>query len=363
MMAGVDICYPSGSQWRSPKTGKTYPIGSSNPGSTTLLPRPAESSTMAYYEHLSGSTLPARCDSAGPTRSVSFNTGTFEYSDFATGGGYYGWYSGVIQGIYGRGIDQTFFQMTPYTSTKASQVPVTNPPASDFQTNEFYTMRLGKQYNPTPTIKGFTVTCSPQGHQYHGFRCFEWTNGLVEDVKIKAFKGDEAREPGEIFPISSYRSTGITFNRVEADGTDANGVAVASAGIQNSFGGGMIFNDCYSHDTAYGSTFVQYETTDVTYNRCIARNANHNNFNFENLNGVVTMNSCQFYNAGWYHISLTNNHGSAQVTINDPKFDGPQLRLRLGPYMGQPSTQNASDIKLYVGGVLRMDLLNIIVTH
>jgi hypothetical protein len=301
---------------------------------------------------------------------VSFLPGTFEFANFdANDYGSLFWTN--VTGVRGSGIDQTVFQMTPWSSTKAGLVPS----QSAGGTNPLHLCRSGAQdstQSRSPIHSGFTLRGTDQGHLYNGWMLYCTTNARFEDVKIVGIPGNHAANPGETFSLNIFRSPGTALVNMEMDGRNAAGQRVAASLLGLNQTRDMTVTDCNFHDAEYGYGATCWNGSGaITYTR-VKSNYNMLPFNFEQCGGsIVNFNQCDFRfcratvpgTSEPVHMIIDANNGSAKVTITDPVFDGPKFtvcRHTTYPYNSGPNTQLASDIELVVNGVSRPDLLRIV---
>lgn len=108
--------------------------------------------------------------------------------------------------------------MTPDTSTQASDVP--------HQPNTTNQLSLLKVHGGSPTLTGFTLQGTEQGHLYNDLRLASTHNATVLNAIIGAIPGDSGYPPGETFGITDFHTTGTTCN-----GVPVNGAGVGAAGL------------------------------------------------------------------------------------------------------------------------------------
>lgn len=307
-----------------------------------------------------GSLAPT-CNTLTSAGDVSFLPGWYEFVNFDANG-YGGLFWLNVSGVHGSGVDSTYFQMHPWTSTKAGQVPT-----AQWSTNDMALMRVGGSDDGNKrlvSLSGFTLRGTDQGHLYNGFMFYDAADGsTMTDCRVHGIPGRDSVPPGETFGINVYRSNRVTLTRVEVDGRrPEDGTRVGAANVGVNYSSDFTMTDCYSHHTAYSHGVTCYEVKNVTLNRVRAEDCAAIGLNLERVSGVVNINGSTMLRCGWSHITVDSDRASAKVTITDPIFDGPKLRVTVhaSGYAGNPQKQLVSDIRLVVGGVSRPDLLQIL---
>jgi len=307
-----------------------------------------------------GSLAPT-CNTLSSPVQVSFLPGWYEFVDFDANG-YGGLFWLNVAGIRGSGIDATYFQMHPWSSKKATWVPT-----APWSTNQLSLMRLGGSDDGNKrlvTLSGFTLRGTDQGHLYNGLVLYDAADGsTMTDCRVAGIPGKDSVPPGETFGINVYRSNKLTLTRVEVDGRrPEDGTRVAAANVGINYSNDFAMSDCSTHHTAYSHGVTCYQARNVTLNRVRAEDCAAIGLNFERVSGVVNINGCTILRCGWTHVTVDSDQASAKVTITDPIFDGPKLRVTVhaNGYAGNPQKQLVSDIRLIVGGVSRPDLLQIL---
>ncbi len=310
------------------------------PTTTTTTAKPTTTTTKAPAPLPSGGDLRNVVNSTAANGTVSFGTGVFTYSDFVPNP----W--GVeLKGrnLVGAGVDKTVLQMNTRTSTKAGTVPT-----ASMTTNQLSLLMV----TGSPTISGFTLQGTDQGHLYNGLRVSQTTNARVSNVKVVRIPGNSASPPGETFGINDYRSNGNVYNNIEVDGA---GVGAAAFGINSS--SNITINGLYSHDNPYSHAITFWQTNNGTVNDLVAEN-NHKTFNFEQNTGTFNINRPKFGTSlVGTDLSVFSNISSNKIIISDPIL-APGQKVRIRPYIGATAyggvnKQVKSDIKVLVNGVDR----------
>ena len=346
----------NGSGYRNLATGDVVTPGPVLPAGAGIAP---------YSGIAAAGAISQKVESVGAGTKVAFASGTFQFSDFADSTVSYGVRVLIANGVLGSGRSWTIFQMTPGSSTQAARVPASNPPASNGLVNPLRLMRVGWEDNANPVeVGGFSLLGTEQGHLYGGLEIYRVKPGsLIRDLLIKGIPGDLSREPGETFSLSMYKCDATpgnvtTIRDVEIDGRNSANVPVAASGVGVNFGQNLRLENVNVHHMNVAHAFALYETSNLDFVGCRATNTALNGFNFENVSGVVNITNSTIATNGDYHIGIFTNKGNAVYTITDPVFDGPKLRIRCTGYNGGPRTQNTADIRLFVGGVERADLID-----
>lgn len=348
---------------------------------------------------------------------VSFPEGIIETSNFLDGGNPapYGFMVTKQSELVGAGVDKTVFRVTPGSSAKAgwytdvrrstaykvgdtrcsnqsgwvlrcttagttgatipqaflnnvnNALPAGSLPAtvqdgtvvwttiSNVNPTYVFAVPVGTQLK---VIRDLTIAGSELGHIFNGIR---WDNNelglLVQRIKVVGIPGTSPGNPGETFGPNINRCGFVTFEDVEVDGRDAAGVLVAASGlgINNSHDIKMVRGDY--HHTKVGNAIAAWQTTNMRYEGTIARDAARVGFAHERVHGTVVLDRVEAYRCTLGHAQFNNDQSSALVTINDPKFDGPKFRVRVSSGYLNGQMQRKEDIKLFMGGVERPDLL------
>lgn len=328
---------------------------------------PTGAGIVAYESLPNRGNLVATVNGVTPAAQVSFQPGTFEFSDF-TGGvtdyGFLAWQTATAgpKGLRGSGPGATVFQMRPGSSTRAVDVP----PQSTFATggtNPLYLLRA----DAGTVLSGFSLLGTDQGHLYNGLNLYEGAGATVTDVRVKGIPGDNSANPGETFAVNMYRGTNTRLERVEVDGRNAAGTKVAASGVGVNFGTGNTITDLYVHDLAHGHGVAAYTTANLALVRPRVENS-YRGLNFERVTGTVTITQptlrgqLEPNGSPAPHIAIASDTGSASYTITDPVHDGAKLRVSVTGFGGNARTQDPAAVKLIVAGVERPDLMDLRVT-
>lgn len=287
----------------------------------------------------------------------SFLPGTFEFVDFADARsfnyGFGAYFQPQVGGLRGSGIDQTIFQMRPNTSTRASEIPA----QSTAQTNNLSLIRVGGSGSivRSPILSDFTLLGTEQGHPYNGLLFYYATNGKVTRVKVKRIPGNASMQPGETFGFNDLHGNGNTYSFIEADGD-----GVGASGFGGNLGSNLTVTDSISKNNPYSAGWTCNTYSNITYRRVASINNGKMGFNFERVSGSVLLDQCTMKGNGTYHISIANDQSTANYKIVDPVFDGAKLNVKVSGFSGNPIKQDINTIDLFIGGVERPDLLNLI---
>lgn len=247
-------------------------------------------------------------------------------------------------GLTGAGAGATTVQMTPNTSTKAALVPPNDPA----YTNPLdLLMVAGTAGSPAaPTLRGFTLRGTPQGHLYNGLRMSHTRGARVSDVRVVAVPGDYHINPGETFGINDWQGHGNTYTGVEVDGA---GVGASGLGINSS--SNVTVTSADLHHNPHSAGLAAWQTTTVTL--VDVRSAhNRTGLNFERVAGAVVITRPTLVGNTEQDLYIGSDLGSATYTITDPVLaPGTKLRVRLPRNeMGSPNLQRRDDIRVLVNG-------------
>jgi hypothetical protein len=318
---------------------------------------------------LAGADLSAKLLTAqGQANKVSFGPTVYEAVDFdASKDHRYGIFAYQTKGLLGSG-PKTVLSVKPMSSTKGAQVPA--DAGTTERTNQFYLARVDgatKAGAPPTEVANLTFLGTPQGHMYNGLMLY-YGVALVHDVLVKGIPGDAAANPGETFPINAFHQVGSVLRNVVVDGTDATGKRVTASGVGINSSQGLLVDGGGVSNTGYGAGYASYLSSDLTFQDGFSTDTAYYGMNFENCSGVQRITRWTFLRNAQtktgsekaVHLAVATNQGSAQYIITDPIFDGPKFRVRSTGYKGKPKTQRDADIRLYIDGVERPDLLTIV---
>lgn len=278
--------------------------------------------------------------------------GVTEFQNFDQADGYYGVFFGSdVSNVRGQG-NGTILRMTPNTSTKAHLVP---PNDGSLRPVLLHLVRVGSSTNERSTVhlSDMFVGGTPQGHIYNGVSYF-LASGTIEDVEVVAIPGSSAAPPGETFSVNIYRGDGVTMRRCRL--RDSGGSLL---GINHS--NNIVVEDCKFERSIHACGSATYMSNNVTFRNCVYVDNAYLGANNERCGGDLVYDHCVFFGHPKEHLRVDSDTVSASVRIIQPIFDGEKFIVRNhAGYAGNPNVQDRSDIKLYMGGVERPDLLAII---
>ena len=318
--------------------------------------RPTGAGFVGYETLPKQTTMTATLAQVPAGTQVTFDTGSFTFSGFDTNG--YGVFPYGLVGFRGNGRTKTLFSMVPKSSTSASRVPA----QSTKSTNPLWLFRFGGNSSKPVAVKidNLTINGTDQGHLYNGMQLYWATGSTVDKVSVTGIPGDNSANPGETFSIGTYNGNNLTFTNCDIDGRDATGKIVGASGIGLNFNQNVTITDSVIHHRNWGAAVTAYKCSgELVYrNLTLTDNALYA-LNFEeNSNGNVTIDKCNFVRTGNSELCVDSSVGSLKVTIIDPIFDGPKLRIKVhADYNGLPQKQLKSDIVVIVNGVARPDLI------
>lgn len=274
-----------------------------------------------------------------PGQALALGTGTYALKDF--GRDLLGVdVPGSVSGIAGQGVDRTVIEMTPHSSTHAKDVPT-----KAWSTNQLSLLRV----SGSPNLRDFTLRATEQGHLYNGLRLNHTTHARVTNVKVTGVPGNQDIPPGETFGINDFRTDGSVYSHVEVDG-----MGVGASGFATNSSSNVTIDHGYFHGSgaAHGATF--WQTRDVTITDTTSVDNKDCGFNFERVSGTVNLIRPVMRNNKLADLRVVSDQASAKVTIVDPVFSGPKLRIKLSKtYMGKPCLQRKEDIRVIIHGVDR----------
>lgn len=327
--------------------------------------RPTGADIVPFETLPNAGRIDATANQVANGKQVSFDKATFEFTDFqANGYGLLFWTN--VYGVRGSGSKNTVFQMKPNTSTAKAKVPAQpDKNKTDGSTNQLYFLRGGGNGDatPRPTVySGFTIQGTPQGHMYNGMISYQERGGSIDDVVIKGVPGDSSVNPGETFSLNLFRTNDKKVTNLEIDGRDQSGNIVGASGIGLNFANNFDISDSYIHHSNFGAGITAYQCTGVlNYTRVRSEQHKVVAYNFEGCNVVANLRSCTFLQSPWAHmiVDAINVGASSVINIYDPVYEGSKFIVNIhSTTPGQ--RQKASDIHLFVGGVERPDLLQIV---
>ena len=242
-------------------------------------------------------------------------------------------------GLTGQGTTATVLRMADRSSTGARLVPPDDPA----NTNP---LDLVLVTGGAPTLSGFTVQGSPQGHLYNGLRLAGTRGARITGVKVAAVPGDFSAAPGETFGISDSRGHGNTYTDIEVDGA---GVGASGLGISDS--AAVTVQRAVLHDNPFSAGIAVWQTTGVTLTD-VRTAHNRTGITLERVGGAVLITRPTFLGNAEQDLYIGSDLGSARITIADPVLAaGAPLRVRLPiTEMGRPNRQLRSDIRVIRNG-------------
>lgn len=310
-----------------------------NSGSETQAPTPSPSMTASAPP---STTLPL----SSVLPSGVLGNATYTFNDFSVIKD--GRTVGAVaptSGLTGRGAVSSVVQMNPNTSTKASLVPSNNAAYTNPMDLLLVTGTASSMI--APTLSGFTLRGTPQGHIFNGLRMSYTRGAHITGVKVVAVPGNYHINPGETFGINDWQGHGNTYTDVEVDGA---GVGASALGVNSS--DNVTVNRANLHDNPYSAGIAAWQTTNVTLVD-VRSVKNRTGLNFERVQGAVVVTRPTLLDNAEQDLFIGSDYGSAKYTITDPVLaSGAKLRIRLAKTeMGAPNLQSRNDIKVIVGGV------------
>lgn len=239
---------------------------------------------------------------------------------------YYGVFHPNLLGLVGPARNQSRLLLAPLSSTQAQRNAIPSQAAGG--SNPLTVMRIGmgrgRNILAQLTIEGTDqaplAINDDMPHNYSGFNCFQWTDGLVQDVLLKgASAGNYHYPPGETFAMNDYKGLRTTFRALEVDGVTTAGRRGGGSplGANNSID--ILLEDCFLHDALVSGLTFSYTgsytnaaaaTRGVTTRRCkIKDNANWSNvtgrrfgaLNHENVYGPILHEYLDIHMANLYN--------------------------------------------------------------
>ena len=319
--------------------------------------RPSGPGIVPYESLTPRSSVSATANQVPPVSQVSFPVGVLEFIDFndarSNNYGFGAYFQPQVGGLRGSGVGQTVFQMRPNTSTRASEIPA----QATGDTNNLSLMRIGGNGSTvrSPILSGYTLRGTNQGHLYNGQIIYMATNAQISDIEILAIPGNASSQPGETFGNNDYRSKGSLYQRMLIDGQ-----GVGASGFGGNLGSDLTVLDSVSKNNPYSAGWTCNTYSNIAYRRVAALDNGKMGFNFERVSGAVLLDNCTMLRNKTYHINIANDQSTANYKIVDPVFDGAKLNVKVSGFAGNPMTQNINTIDLFINGVERPDLLNLI---
>jgi hypothetical protein len=244
-------------------------------------------------------------------------------------------------GLTGRGVTASVLRMTDRSSTMAGRVP------SD-DTDEANPLDLVLVAGAAPTLRGFTLQGSPQGHLYNGVRISRTRGARITEVRVAAIPGDYHISPGQTFGISDWQGDGNVYTDVEVDGA---GVGASGIGITDS--ADVTVRRAQVHDNPFGAGIAVRQTTGVTL--IDVRTArNRTGLSLERVGGDVVITRPVFHDIAAHDLFVSSDlAATARITIADPVLAiGARLRVKLpAKQLGTPNTQRRGDLTVTRNGV------------
>lgn len=264
------------------RAGKTAAI--SLPSVSAAVPsvdptiRPTGPEYVTYESlYVSGDTVTQAMARLTTAKYITFPEGVFACNDFATG-----YQAGitippVCKGIIGSGRGSlgstssgTIFTMTPNSSTAVAKGWI---PAQGTSTPiQCYVLK----HYPTsaPTYKNFQIAGTPQGHNFSGMQSYAVpSGGLIENVLISGWEGDNGAPPGETFALGfsggPSGGSGYVMRKLEIDGRRTPGGQVfGAAGITFQNAALSLFDQCNIHHCR-AACAVFYQTFSSELRDCV----------------------------------------------------------------------------------------------
>jgi hypothetical protein len=247
-------------------------------------------------------------------------------------------------------------------------------------TNNFEILRLGGIPSTQPVFLSGKITAEPPaGVILNGVQLYEGVSGgTIGPLTMIGFPGSSSVPPGETFMLGAWHVGGTWyFVDVELDGR-VNGVAASASNFGHNYlaaGAVLNYTGLYSHHVKYGAGITHYECGGgVTFN--------HYGSRFDQVAGAsINVEQCGGSTWNLHNVSfgvatedliLDTTSGFMTVNIYDPVFtdgrtDGKvHITCHKTYGYGLPaaaantqltSTGALQGVNLYVGGVLRNDLI------
>lgn len=288
----------------------------------------------------------------------------------------FGIYKNFCLGFLGSGPSQVLIRMKPLSATAAQIATVPSQAAGG--TNQLYLARFGNgpsdmrqtaTYGVTfqSTDQAITNLNPPQAAHplnYNGIFIYYGLNAFMQNCQILGFEGDNGAPPGETFPLNNYNGTNTTIDNIFQDGK-----GIGASGYGNNTGTGGVCSNSTFQNNAYGAGITHYKEANPTYINCKLFNNHGAGINCEKVTGTITVTDCQFSGNG-HNMIVDTDGASAVVNITDPVWDGQSTgtkfqvlchaKYNYPPPDVTPNQQKASDIHLFLAGVERPDMLQIV---
>jgi hypothetical protein len=205
-------------------------------------------------------------------------------------------------------------------------------------------------------LQDFSVVATELGHIYNGFRVNQSTlSPVLRRIKVKGIRGTNGGNPGETFSLNLWRCPGATVEDCEVDGRNDAGTVVAYSLLGLNNNDNTTVNRSYFHHARAG--VAAWQTNNITYNGTRCEDLASRGFAHERCGGTIILNKVTALRCTGSHAKFDSDLGSAKVMIIDPIFDGPKFRVTIHDTYLNGQKQLKSDIKLYMNGVERPDLL------
>lgn len=272
-----------------------------------------------------------------------------EFKDFAAKAS-----SGTIlpNKMDGKGVQ--IYRMVPKSSTKASKVPVPNPPTDPNPTNPFYLASVGN-IEGTTLLEGvdlsfFLLDGTDQGHYYGGLMARFTKNMKITGAFVLGVPGIGGEPPGETFSINVWHALGALL---ENCGCDGRGISSSLFGLNNAEQ--TILRGCTGRGNRGGTALTSWKSGGITVDDFDARGS-HRGFNIEQPTGAHTYNRPDLRGTqGLPHFTCNSNERSIPLTIRDPRLD--QWPLLVGvdtsgkPFYGKKQLQRKEDVHVILNNV------------
>jgi hypothetical protein len=340
-------------------------------GQAVVIPPAGPPAGYSVYP-TSPANFAAGCNAAAKTY---LPAATYTFSDFVSGT-YFGANLNTCTSLKGAGIDQTYIQMNPSTSTRADEVGNLPNGGGNFYSLMNMGFGSGRGGGPKLTVEDFTMTGNSQGHVYNGLRLTYSNAPIVRNIKITGIPGNDSTPPGETFVLESYNCLNALFENCILDGRlngtgSGPGVSASLLGLNNTDHG--TFNDIVMKYANPAFALAAWQSTDGDFTRCVFDNNDRVPVHIENCDGVWNFYNCTWTNTVEFHAVIANSvdYLTGQTVLNfyDPTYDAFKgdgkfwVRIVLWAGLNQSTTIGTGStpgaINLYVGGVLRGDLVRV----
>jgi hypothetical protein len=251
-------------------------------------------------------------------------------------------------------VEDSIFQMTPMTSSKATAVAA----LTSADTNPYRLMRAGGSGTANlltgVDLGGFDLVATPQGHIYHGLLVCYAISPIVHDIGVFGVPGLSSGPPTETMSLELLHTQDATIVNSILDGRLA-GTAVAASLLAFNFTTGL------TTVSKLSATYVKWGFAAAiwrcvgkhVFNDCNLGTANRKAINIEESDGgSYEFNRVDFRGlANSYVAQVSSRPGSAfsvPLVFRDCLVDGGILKVRT--YPGYSAGQKDSDIKCFIGG-------------